>query len=176
MPATLLMYTRAILAAYGIWAGVPLDSQWILPLSGITQLWNDPAALVDACALRCLQWRSIARRLQRWWRRAILRKRSVIAAIVIQRAWRNHCPLSSYLSTLRATMKGIDVGIIQRARRDHYPSSSYLSTLRATIETNYDQVAVTFDFFLDVFAKQVSAPISTDRAGWVCLVVARMFP
>jgi hypothetical protein len=134
--AALLMYKRAILAAYGIWAGVPLDPLWTLPHTGVTQLWNDPAALVCACSLRCLQWRSIARRLQRWWRKAILRKRSIIAAIVIQRAWRNHCPLSSYLSTLRAT-----------------------------IEATNDQVAVSFGLCLDAFIERALAPVFTDRAG-----------
>ena len=134
--AALLMYKRAILAAYGIWAGVPPDPLWTLPHTGITQLWNNPAALVCACSLRCLQWRSIARRLQRWWRKTILRRRSISAAIVIQRAWRNHCPLSSYLSTLRAT-----------------------------IETTNDRVAVSFGLCLDAFIDRALAPVFTGRAG-----------
>ena len=124
------MYKRAILAAYGIWAGVSFEH------NGINQLWNDPAALVDACALRCLQWRSIARRLQRWWRRVIIRKRSAIAAIVIQRAWRYHCPLSSHLSALRAT-----------------------------IEATNDRVAVSFGLCLDAFIVRALAPVFTDRVG-----------
>ena len=57
------------------------------------------------------------------------------AAIVIQRAWRNHCPLSSYLSTLRAT-----------------------------IETTNDQVAVSFGLCLDAFIDRALAPVF-GRAG-----------
>ena len=116
------MYKRAILAAYGIWGGAAV--------------WNIPAALVDACALRCLQWRSIARRLQRWWRRVITRRRSAIAAIVMQRAWRHHCPLSSHLPILRAT-----------------------------IEAANDRVAVSFGLCLDAFIVRALAPVCTDRAG-----------
>jgi hypothetical protein len=102
------MYKRAILSAYGIWVGVPVENG--NPVVG-TQ-WDHPTALVDACALRCLQWRSIARRLQRWWRRVLTRRRSASApegalpslCHVIQRAWRHYCPLSSHLSVLRATI------------------------------------------------------------------------
>ena len=124
------MYKRAILAAYGIWAGVSFEH------NGINQLCNDPAALVDACALRCLQWRSIARRLQRWWRRVITRRRSATAAIVIQRAWRHYCPLSAHLSILRAT-----------------------------IEPTNDRVALSFGMCLDAFIVRALAPVFTDRAG-----------
>jgi hypothetical protein len=126
------MYKRAILAAYGIWVGVSFKNG--NPVLG-TQ-WNHPIALVNACALRCLQWRSIARRLQRWWRRVLTRRRSAIAALVIQRAWRHYCPLSAHLSVLRAT-----------------------------IDATNERLAVSFGLCLDAFIARALAPVFTDRAG-----------